>query len=120
MASTTRNPRFHSGWEPTLLETETIATGQWWYDADIEHRIELRRLRFDYKAEDVAFLWEVLDIVNQDYIDPNISEVGDVYRWYFSGPIKTTSSGTFQSILAAKEFIETLGKSDVHWKSGAI
>jgi len=90
---------FTSGWEPTLLSEEVLASGVWFYDNKIPFNAKLLRQKYDYTSFDLPKIEVTVHPYNLDYIDYSISDEGSVYFWQFEGQGRKSKSPTFSLIL---------------------
>ena len=105
-----REKNFKSSWEPTLISTELVATGTWWYQDEIPYHVELIKQKYDYGSKDLVILEQILEIPYIDYIDYSISDEGVLYFWKI---YNESHSQTFGNYYSAREHIESYdGKSE--------
>ena len=107
---------FTSGWEPTLLSEEVLASGVWFYDNKIPFNAKLLRQKYDYTSFDLPKIEVTVHPYNLDYIDYSISDEGSVYFWQFEGQGRKSKSPTFSTYFAARDHINSYGtKYDISW-----
>jgi len=92
-------------WEPEILSIETIASGSWYYQNEIEYAVELIRRKTNY----TSFELEEMHEKAIDFSTYNVSDEGVSYTWKFErkGAISETSS--FSTYYEAMKHIKSYG-----------
>ena len=108
--------RFHEKWQPSLVEEEVLAKGEWHYQGHEDYSIVLIRQKYDYTSFDLPLLAELLHPYFEDYIDYAISDDGCLYFCRFSNNKQLTTSPTFSTYFSARDHLSTYeGPKTIEW-----